>query len=231
MYSFIKTQQLSAAMDVVMKTWARALRLRREDVLVILIVGDQMKGSCSELAGQTGRARQQVHRNLRRLEAKKVVRPSDYSAAGRVLLWQLTERGKQIFEVLRGQVRIWEAHLDRVYELDATVSALRHALHAIVRQTSDVKGWENALCDPDPIFEEEVWALEATTQLLELGAQIQAEAAGDDPDEVCRVERLKRKAQLEREYVELLKKVEEDRTSSEPNDDVHGDLLVEGPSA
>lgn len=233
MYSFIKTQQLSAAMDVVMKTWARALRLRREDVLIILIVGDQLKQGCSELAGRTGRARQQVHRNLRRLEAKKVVRPAHYSDAGRVVLWQLTERGKQIFEVLHGQVRIWEAHLDRVFDLDATVSALRRAVNAIVYQTSDAAGWDNALRTPEPVFEEQVWALEATTQLLELGAQIHAEAAGEDPEELCRIERLKRRAELVREYVELHKAVEANRTDPdhEPDDDVDAEMFVEGPSA
>ncbi|HEY0880399.1 MAG TPA: hypothetical protein VGD87_02655, partial [Archangium sp.] len=81
MYSFIKAQEFSAAMEVVIGTWARALRLRREDVMIILITGFWKQGA-SELAGRTGRARQLVHRNLRGLEKKKVVCPAALSPSG-----------------------------------------------------------------------------------------------------------------------------------------------------
>lgn len=211
MFSFIKAHQFSAAMEVVMKTWARALRLRREDVMIILTIGHHRRQGTSELGAWTGRARQQVHRNLRSLERKKVVCPSLLSAAGKVMLWALTERGKRIYEVLRDQVTIWEAHLDHVFELEATMHALYRGVSALVNRPHEPGGWERSLQTPRPIETEEVWALEATTRLRELGAEIEAEVVTDDPAKaraIARsVEAKTRLAEQEREYVELVKRL------------------------
>lgn len=213
MYSFIRAQQFSAAMEVLIGTWARALRLRREDVMIILITGHEYKQAASNLATWTGRARQLVHRNLRGLEKKRVVRPAVFSAAGKVLLWELTERGKRIYEVLRDQVSLWEVHLDTVFELEATVYALYRGVHAIVGRPHDSAGWERSIQTPQPLSSNEVWALEATARLRELGAEIEAELVSTDPDEQRAIDRraaaLRQFAAEEREYAELMKRISE----------------------
>jgi hypothetical protein len=178
MYSFLKLRQLGAAIDLVMLTWARALRLRAEDVSLILLVGHR-KQCAVELATWCGRTRQQVHRNLHRLELKKVLVPQLVSAAGRVQLWALGERGTRIFEVLQAQVKVWDAHLAEVYELESVMCALEGAMLAMVNRPSDSGGWEQSLRMPRPLRENEAWALEANALLEKLGEEIAAEPEAD----------------------------------------------------
>lgn len=210
MYSFIKAQEFSAAMEVVIGTWARALRLRREDVMIILITGIWKQGA-SELAGRTGRARQLVHRNLRGLEKKKIVCPAALSPSGKVLLWELTERGRRIYDVLRDQVAIWEAHLDEVFELESTFYALHRGVAAIVGRPHDPRGWEHSLKTPRPVSAEEVWALEATARLRDLAAEIAAEVVSATPAEeranARRAAAELRRDQEEREYAEFVRRM------------------------
>lgn len=154
MSTWLAAKQALTAMDRVMRGWARDLGLDECGVMVLLLL--RVRGPCPawQLALLCGRVRQQVHRSLRMMERRGLVEGRDLSARGRVQQWALTERGRDLGEILEGAMAIWDRLLGSTVELPTVVRALERMVETMVNGPS-ADGWR--LLVPDELRREPIW--------------------------------------------------------------------------
>lgn len=134
------------AMDLVTRAWGRQLGLDECGVMVLILLGNRDSSAC-DLAVATGRARQQVQRSLKMMQARELVCPAELSAQGRAVGWRLTELGVQYWQALEPALYEW----DEVLAAELDVLELRRLLNRtaevmVNRRSAD--GWRRALLVP-----------------------------------------------------------------------------------
>ncbi len=99
------------------------------------------------LALRTGRARQQVHRSLRRMQRRELVMPVETSARGRVQGWALTERGWTMWGLLERSILAWEEELNRWLDVPELTRSLQRLVMIVVNRPGG-DGWGRGLLIP-----------------------------------------------------------------------------------
>lgn len=120
-------KQALTAIDQVTRGWGRELGLDESGVMVLMLMGERGELPEWELAKLCGRKRQQVHRSLKRMERRELLRPAERSRKGRATRWTFTDRGIELWRCLERAVAAWEATLAWRYD----VGELRKTLESI----------------------------------------------------------------------------------------------------
>lgn len=162
MRTWMAMRQAMAALDLVMRVWARQLRLSAGELMVIMLLGDQPRRCCAELALLSGRRRQQTQRTLAALHRRGFVQPARTNKKGRVQAWELTAHGRTCLERLEARVRDWDDLLSRRLDLEHLTANLQRTVEVIVRYPTGGNGWEEALNWPlEPIDRDPAAVLDA----------------------------------------------------------------------
>ena len=144
---WLEAKRMLTAMDLVTRSWGRELGLDECGVMVLILLGDRGPSKACDLAVQSGRARQQVQRSLKMMQARELVRPSEHDERGRTVEWRLTEFGEDHWKALEPALYEWDLVLMEQLDVVELASLLRRATKVMVNRRS-ADGWGRGLMNP-----------------------------------------------------------------------------------
>lgn len=169
-------------MDVVMRVWARELLLAPGDVAVIIYLGAYGPQCCRRLALWAGRPRQQVHKSLKALAGRQIVRVDTFDGRGRTQDWALTSKGEALCERLTRRMEAWEAELRPTVELDHLAAQHEALLEALVARPLE-NGWRRGLRVPAEVRVNPYWDFASMEEALAWRNEVRRIAAAPLPEE------------------------------------------------
>lgn len=136
MSAFLKLKLATAVINAVLRdAQCETLELGSdEDVLVVKWLHDEPGLAGAELAWRCGRSRSNMHRTLKRLQAKGIVEPRTSAFSGKVCGWQLTRLGAGVHDDLSRRLILWDMKLHAAAsDIDVLAERLHKVMSALLR--------------------------------------------------------------------------------------------------
>lgn len=143
----MEAKKMLTAMDLVTRSWGRELGLDECGVMVLILLGDNGPTKACDLAVRSGRARQQVQRSLKMMQARELICPSEHDERGRTAEWKLTELGEDYWKALEPALYEWDLVLMEQLDVIELANLLRRAAKVMVNRRS-ADGWRRGLLNP-----------------------------------------------------------------------------------
>lgn len=136
MHLFISARQSLTAMDAVLARVARAWKLSQQGLWAFMLMVEASEPvGASWLGVPSGRARQQLHRALQRLEARGLVEGLGHGTNAR--RWSLTPQGHQRGQRLRAVFDEWVSMLGRRVDVPRLEADLMRVVAVLVNRPQD----------------------------------------------------------------------------------------------
>lgn len=182
MNAWLRAREALTVMDVVMRVWARELLLAPGDVAVLIYLGTYGPQCCRRLALWAGRPRQQVHKSLKALAGRQIVRVDSFDSRGRTQDWALTSKGEALSERLTRRMEAWEAALRPEIVLDDLATQHEALLTALIARPLE-NGWRKGLRVPAEVRVNPYWDFTSMEEALAWRDEVQRIAAAPLPEE------------------------------------------------
>ncbi len=158
MRSWVAVRQALSGMDIVMRAWARQLKLDGCEVMAVMLLAQRTGQSASEVALFSGRARQHAQRTLCELGRRGFVERLRVSPSGKVMAWSLTPAGEALARRLEVRLLAWEEILASRVDLPEVLASLERMTESLVNRPS-ADGWARGLMIPQEARRDSQWDL------------------------------------------------------------------------